>query len=429
MFSILNKSKLFIENNLIFWLFFSSIFLFYINVNRTYYILYAITFIVMLFNIQNLIKDNRIKFVCDKKILILVVSFLLYTIIISLLHYQNVNIKSIIKMGSIYVIFIFILLKINIDGEKYVINFYRYFTLILNIFTVINLKEILSKKSLYYNFILEDMGWIFTGGNFRVYSIFMHPIIYGTFLVILFWSNTFIIKNKYIKFILQIIVVINLFLTKSRSAWVAFIITLLIWYLRFIIYKFKKYGFKITYKRVYEICLIVFLMAVSIIIFRNYISDFTTHISNEIYEKVITITNDDYGDISRLQRLGTIEAINTYMISNGPTNFLFGNGVGTVGDFMADNVIVLQNFTTTDNQYSTFFYEFGFIGILLYMSIVVFSIIKFLKNDIFHIQNISILCFLVMSISIFFFEFGTKWMDAFVFLIIVMSFMCIKNDI
>jgi O-antigen ligase len=115
------------------------------------------------------------------------------------------------------------------------------------------------------------------------------------------------------------------------------------------------------------------------------------------------------------------------MFNNGISNLLFGNGCGSVKEFMMNHFVYITGFATTDNQYVSFFYEFGLIGVSLYIFIVVSSIVKFFKNnDILDISNLSILCFLSISVSMFFYE-SYGWIDVFIFLIITMSFSCIKD--
>ncbi|WP_338433467.1 O-antigen ligase family protein [Clostridium tyrobutyricum] len=258
---------------------------------------------------------------------------------------------------------------------------------------------------------------------FRTFSIFEHPIVYAVFLLILFWCNKFLVKNNFIRHLLQLNILLNLFFTKSRSVWIALIITVFIYYFKVIILKLKNYNYKITYKKIF---ITTFGLAVIIIagyIFQNQISN----IFNLIFERIVVITDDSYGDVSRLQRLGTIKAINYYMTNNGITNFLFGNGIGSVNQFMINNPISISGFTTTDNQYLSIFYNFGFMGLAVYVLIIILSIIKFLKGNIKDINSLSILCFLSVSISMFFFEsFG--WTDIFIFLTLSMLFISVKKD-
>ncbi len=414
------------KNNLLFWIFFSSIFLDYIYVNKIYYVFYFFAFIILFRDIWKQFA-NKGQVLYDKKLLILIIYFYFCIFFISILNFNTVSHKDILKFLSICLIALYMFLKLNIYGNIYITKFYKLFVYIINIFAIINITEILTKKSLFYVFIASDaknwQTYAFGTNVFRTFSIFEHPIVYAVFLLILFWCNKFLVKNNFIRHLLQLNILLNLFFTKSRSVWIALIITVFIYYFKVIILKLKNYNYKITYKKIF---ITTFGLAVIIIagyIFQNQISN----IFNLIFERIVVITDDSYGDVSRLQRLGTIKAINYYMTNNGITNFLFGNGIGSVNQFMINNPISISGFTTTDNQYLSIFYNFGFMGLAVYVLIIILSIIKFLKGNIKDINSLSILCFLSVSISMFFFEsFG--WTDIFIFLTLSMLFISVKKD-
>lgn len=144
--------------------------------------------------------------------------------------------------------------------------------------------------------------------------------------------------------------------------------------------------------------------------------------------RVVTATSDNYADISRLQRLGTIKLVNNYMMNNGIINFLFGNGLGSASKFMLNNTIILQNFITTDNQYLSFFYEFGFIGLSSYVILLILVLSKLTQGS--RDKSIYILSsyiFVCISISMFFYESFGKWIDILFMLMFSMSTMSIMK--
>lgn len=414
------------KQNLLFWIFFSSILLDYIHVNKIYYIFYLIAFGILFYDIwkQHLIKP-RISY--DNKFLSLSVLFYVYIILISILNLSSIDLKDVLKTASIAVLFVIILVKLSVCGKEYISNFYKHFVYLINAFALVNIYEILTKKSVFYIFLSSAAKYwqVYAFGTdvFRTFSIFEHPIVYAVFLLVLFWCNNFIIKNKVIKYLLQINILVNLFFTKSRSVWIALCITVFVYCLKAIISKLQNHNLKITYKKVFKLSFTLAVLIILICIFSKQVSI----IFNIMSQRLITVTNDSYGDISRLQRLGTIKTINYYMLNNGIVNFLFGNGIGAVNKFMINNPVVIAGFTTTDNQYLAFFYNFGVTGIFIYILIIFLAIVKFFNTDIKNIDNLSILCFLSISVSMFFFEsFG--WTDVFIFLTISIAFMSLKKD-
>lgn len=408
-----------LKNNIIFWMFFSSIFLSYIMIDKIHYILYIITMGIFIYDFSNYLKKKP---KINTKYLFIYFLFISYLLFISILNFKHIKYIVLIKDISIYICFIYVFFKLSTKNtNKYVFDFFRLFAIVMNFFCILDLIEIFNKRSLFYNFIFSDAReWqvsFFGTGNFRTFSIFLHPIIYSVFLVILFWCNNFIIKNKIIKFLLNFIVIINLFFTKSRSSWIAFIIIILIYYLKNIVYKICFNKVKISYKNLLKKLTIMLVGLIFIIIFFDNIED----IIKQIIQRFITVTSDSYGDISRLQRIGTIKLINNYMVNNGLINFLFGNGLGSAKDFMMNHKILIDNFVTTDNQYLSIFYETGFVGLIGYILLFIIEVIKFFKNDIDDINNLPILCFLIISITMFFFE-ASYWINVLIFLVICICF-------
>lgn len=420
--------------NMIFWLFFSSIFLDYINLNIVYYAIYYIILVAFFSNIIRILLKKKTDVLYDKMILIFYLSFLIYSLTISLLEYKSIGNTPIFKMSSIYLLAVILLTKLKtLKQQDYILNFYKQFVFFMNILTVANIYEIYSKKSIFAGLISSAASnagswqlYAFGSDQFRTFSVFEHPIVYGLFLVILFWCNSFIIKTSFLKYILQINVIINLYFTQSRSAWGAFITTLILYIIKLIAVKLKerRISIKFTYKK---ISISLFILSIFTFIIGFFYNATIIDIYNKIYNRLLIATSNSYGDMARLQRLGTDEAVGNFMTTHGIVNFLFGNGFRAADQFMHNTIIAIPNFNTTDNQYLSFFYDFGLIGLMLYILLIVLSIIKFFKIDMLNINNISILIFISISIDMFFFEsFG--WTDVFLFLIIIMTYMCVKRE-
>jgi hypothetical protein len=185
--------------------------------------------------------------------------------------------------------------------------------------------------------------------------------------------------------------------------------------------KNKNIKFNIISLIKYSFALIVFILL--FVSCNNYVKQF----SGVIYNKFLAAISNNYDDISRIQRLGTIKEIVNYMLNNGVANFLLGNGFRTVESFMQSHTVVISGFTTTDNQYMSFFYEFGFLSLILYVVMIILTIIKILKNNNLRYMNcLSSYIFLSISINMFFYEsFG--WTDMFILLMISLTFMSINK--
>lgn len=414
--------------NWLFLFFITTILSNFIYVSRLFYLIYIIIFFSGLFFVFT--KSINYKIVYDKKILLMISIFMIESLTITLINIYNIGIdRQFLRFLLIYSLFLVIIIFIKRYGIDYIKKFYKPLLYFLDIINIINIYEIISKKSIFYTFINNDNVklWqvnVFETDLFRTFSIFVHPIVYGNFLVCLFWINIFVArKNKIISFISGILVLINLYFTQSRSSWIALIVTLIIYLLNKYINKLKYFKTKIKIKNIIKLICTILCITIIIIIFNNNI----LFILNKIYLKMITSTSDSYGDISRLQRLGTVNLIYSYMISNGVINFLFGNGLGSVAKFMINHPIVLSGFTTTDNEFMNLFYEFGFIGLISYLLIMLLAIIKLFKKGNWNsIYNLNVYIFISISINMFFYT-GFDWLDVFFMVIFSLSIIGISS--
>lgn len=413
--------------NLVFAIFFSTLFLSYENLRGIGYLFYLIAILVLVLDLFKC-KKNKYNILLKTNIFYLFLFFCIHSIISSIINIftGNSDVGSLIKLLSSYIIFLFLYFKIKIYGNRYIQNFYRLFMIVSNFFVIINIYEIITKTSMFSKFLttdLKDFQAVFYGTQyFRTSSIFMHPIVYGLFLIVLFWCNEYLITNKY-KYLLQINIIINIYFTKSRSAWLAFACVFLLYYVKKIFNKIKNKKFKLTTK---SLAIIPFIMVAIItfsIIFREHIHGVIYNITN----RFISITDDSYGDGSRIQRLGAIEVIYEGMKEKGPLIFVFGNGINSSREFMENNTVLISGFSSADNQYATFFYEFGFIGLSIFIVINIFAALEFIKSkSMYNIRNLSILVLLSISIDIFFFD-GFRWTSIAILLVTVITFLCITS--
>jgi hypothetical protein len=414
--------------NWLFLLFITTILCNFIYVNRSFYEIYILIFFSALFFLYS--KSNYYKIVYDKKILLFTFIFIIESLTISLINiYYNDSYWQFFKFLLIYLIFFIIIILIKRYGDNYIKKFYQCFLYFLDVINIINIYEIINKRSMFYTLIADNGAkqWqvpVFGTDAFRTFSVFLHPIVYGNFLVCLFWVNIFPIrKNKIIKYISGILILVNLYFTQSRSSWIALSVTLLIYLINIFIDKVKILKFDMKINNIIKfICIILFIAFFSAI-FNNDI----LVVLNKMYSKIITATSDNYNDPSRLQRLGSINVIYRYMTNNGVINFLFGNGLGSVEKFMVNNTVLISGFTTTDNQFMSFFYEFGFIGLGSYIIIIILSLVKLFKKTYSgYLYKLSTYVFISISINMFFYE-SYGWLDVFFMLIFSLAVMCISS--
>lgn len=305
-------------------------------------------------------------------------------------------------------------------GIGYAENFYKQLTVALNIFSVLNLYQVFFHKPLLLNYMIliqNSYPYHFYQDSYRTLSVFGHPIIAGLFFAVLFFCNLYLIKNP-IKYVLQFIVLINIYSTMARSTWIAFILGLL-----FYLIMHRKKGYVkqfpfvhvITYKRFLftYISLIILLFAGAF-----FISHFS-EISSGIMTRIGDSLSQNSTDSSNLQRTGTINLVIGYMLQSNVFHIIFGYGFNTMIAFLLAHPLLIAGFGSTDNIYLSVFYQYGLIGVLAYLALIVSIFIKFFNSKRTWVAELSLISFIVVSISSFFFEY-TGWQTVSIFLMFIL---------
>lgn len=250
--------------------------------------------------------------------------------------------------------------------------------------------------------------------TYRVSGSMQHPIVMGNFLAVgaIFNYALFNLFKKKVYLIFTIISGGALFFTFSRSSYFAVIGGLLAYALFEMVHKRgerKPKQKKITKARMAFISLFVPLALIMFL---------TVHIGEQTFLQVIIerFSFDSAGEESSiLQRTGGIKYVIDQMIASPPLQLLIGHGFGSVGyDMRAENTtIYLSNFYIIDNQYFTFFYEIGLVGMLALICTIGYVLSKFLRTRFATTEaqtmgKFAFAGFVVILINIFFYE-GFYW--------------------
>lgn len=380
-------------------LYLSAILIHYEKINIIFYIFFSIIFFISIFfYIKNIRKENKINLY-----LLLILFYVLQSTFITFININKLNIFNILKMLIFYsIIFISLILIRNSKGIE-LSNFYKNIRNFGNIIIIINIIEIVKKKSIFYVFLKgNSSNWqisSFGTNDFRTFSIFAHPISYAVFLGCLWWINIYMpVKNKYIRKIISILLLMNIYFTKSRSVWISFIISIIIYI--FININFKKIEL-IKKKKVINLIFTIIISSIVVILASDKIWD----VFYSIYNRFITVTNDSYNDFSRIQRIGAMNNITKQMFNSNLSILLMGNGFGAVNTFMTKNFVVLK-LDAPDCGLASIFYDFGLIGVTIFTILSIYPTItilkKYNKNEL--IYNISTFILLITFIASFFLD-------------------------
>lgn len=363
---------------------------------KFYYVFFLTIFVLLIYKTfesykEKISRENTLLFISISLIFI-------YMFFVSILDSEFV----IKRYLPAFLLSLYLILKLNKGGIDYVEKSYINFTYFMNVLSLINLYQVFFHKPLLLKYMdLLDVGFRYEFGSFsfRTMSVFNHPIISGLFFVLTFIFNYYILKNQYVKNFLQIIILINIFTSYSRSAWLALVLFILILSVKKIVESFKKDKLE---KRTYQKTFVKISLTVisSFLVFKFF---------DQIYSVIVTRFGDSLSfnssDGSNIYRTQAFELVISHMLNGSIKSLLLGYGAGKSSDFMLDNPILIQNFGTTDNQYTTWFYDFGLIGILICLVLILIILINFtLKKYNNWLLELTFISFIVLSFELVFFE-------------------------
>ena len=230
---------------------------------------------------------------------------------------------------------------------------------------------------------------------YRIASIFMHPIVCGQVLLIGFWFVAFF-YDKWKRVSCLIIIALGIYYTKSRSIWGGFIFSIAILVLVKMIEFFLKHRIQ---KR--KLLYIPFTM---IFVYFLYKMGMFDTIINSIYERILAAS----GSTSELARQSmSMYAIN-YMIHDASMlQRLFGYGMDSSKSWIYKSGAFVKAYDAIDNSYLTVMYEFGLVGLLTIVILIVRKIIEcFCKNkSTTKLNSASIMAIVACAIPFYFYDF------------------------
>ena len=230
---------------------------------------------------------------------------------------------------------------------------------------------------------------------YRIASIFMHPIVCGQVLLIGFWFVAFF-YDKWKRVSCLIIIALGIYYTKSRSIWGGFIFSIAILVLVKMIEFFLKHRIQ---KR--KLLYIPFTM---IFVYFLYKMGMFDTIINSIYERIMAAS----GSTSELARQSmSMYAIN-YMIHDASMlQRLFGYGMDSSKSWIYKSGAFVKAYDAIDNSYLTVMYEFGLVGLLTIVILIVRKIIEcFCKNkSTTKLNSASIMAIVACAIPFYFYDF------------------------
>ena len=230
---------------------------------------------------------------------------------------------------------------------------------------------------------------------YRIASIFMHPIVCGQVLLIGFWLVAFF-YDKWKRVSCLIVIALGIYYTKSRSIWGGLVFSIAILVLAKIIEFFVKHRIR---KR--KLLYIPFTMICVYFLYK--IGMFDT-IINSIYERILAAS----GSTSELARQSMSMYTLNYMIHNASVfQKIFGYGMDSSKSWIYKSGAFVEAYDAIDNSYLTIMYEFGLVGLLTAVILIVRKIIEcFCKNkSTTKLNSASIMVIVACAIPFYFYDF------------------------
>lgn len=333
------------------------------------------------------------------------------------------KVDNIIKMALLFISTILGITLTLSKGKLYISSGFNMFNNIMTIINIYGIIEFICKENIFIRYICDPSTrnwniWYFNTNMYRNFTVFSHPIVYGNILVILFWINMYVCKNKVYKNINYILIIINLYATKSRSSWIAFFVTLLIYYFHnlYIIYCNKKINIKKTIKIILLIFLSIFILRLELV----------QSLLVSVIER-FTVLFEDAGSVSLNQRSGTIIQIINDIKNENVFKVVLGHGYNTIQEYMINIKVVLDNFKTSDNQYISILWEFGLLGIILNIIVIFKVIYNVIFNKMNELNKLLHYIFISISVNMFFYEAYGWYIIASIYFFVI-GLMCINIE-
>jgi len=232
----------------------------------------------------------------------------------------------------------------------------------------------------------------------RITSIWLHPIPCACFvgIMILLCSGLY---DGIMKLACLVLGLVALILTQSRSAWIAVVITLLVYNY----YKLQTFiKLKIKKKTILWMVFILVILVGGGYLFRNQILSLLLLIEERLFrEKLGT-------DMSFVWRLNSIVTIFSKSLSGNVIELLFGHGMYSGGEVLSAmnfGNIFKYNVGTVDNSYISALYDYGILGAIWLVGCIMWIIrICLSRKTSFYPKIIGSILLLLLIMAAFFEE-------------------------
>lgn len=321
-----------------------------------------------------IVKNNK-KVNPDRRLLTLWLIFILISCL-STLIFQHSNSEN--YRGILYEVILFISIypiSLTCDTKYFFITF-RNVILILGIFGIIS--QITHWDPFYgmrSRALLTEIDTTSGGG---ISSLFEYRHYYATFLVFSIIITCFFpIRNVLGNVLANVVLIMNLLLTYTRNAWIAFIILAIV----FIAQNHSKIKLEISFRGLYSFLILIILLIIILGVFWNNIQPVLINVGNRFNQ--VVIDSNQYGGASGVRGYVINEGI-SYFLSNWKRYLLIGGGNGFALQWLRNNPygLTIHWNAAIDVQYVTTIMNSGILGLYCLLRFLYLNSKKLFKKDI-----------------------------------------------
>lgn len=197
---------------------------------------------------------------------------------------------------------------------------------------------------------------------YRITSLYLQPVICAhVFLIAILY---FICQKKgFWKYLKIITLLVALLLTKSRSSWITLCFC-------FALYMLKQFRMEFTVSKTKALGQMVFFIILIFLAIKFSVADYILDRFNQLA-----------GTHSVTQRAGIIEFVLRESSKSSPFKLLFGHGHEASFYLLKNHTIYIQDFTTTDNEWISFLYNYGVITVVFAALILLKATINYMISE------------------------------------------------
>lgn len=314
---------------------------------------------------------------------LMIVIFFTYCFLLTLFGVivGNVEIKSIVKFFVEYILLV------------YCVSSCLFFDKTGGIVSLLDIRNMICISSIYGTFetimkynplskIVSTVNWLnyMNALNYRYQpsSIYLHYTYYAFFLIIGFIILLkFPFKKRFINTLAYILIIEQLFLSKSRMGWITFVLIL-----------FFNWVFKDRKRMIKKRYLCSLFIAITVVFAVVMIKpELLTNINSMIIYRFSSFKIYGMLDGSLGQRWGTLLNYPKY-VSKYPLKAFIGTGSESINNVFLNEFSYFAGYDTADNQYLTILVESGIFGFSLFFIILLNWFSKLFRHN----DSISIVC-------------------------------------